>query len=509
MDGWSSFANDKKVADKWRRFLTEVYVDLVAGINSDVYPDSLINMLEPMVNQGIITHEEKQELVNLMLQLSADDNIVLEALGGPSRDPRTFSDASTKALNDFIRSLGLKPDMRKRLEGVLDQWARVNTVNFSPTDPGIGLDTSELPPPGRPEPGTVMPLPPGRVGPPVDDDEEEEEEEITTTGGDDEEEEVTSLTKTGTGDDEEEEEEDGVEVGEDWALDLVQATLDITGAIGLYPPAEIVATPATLASLLLNLYRAKLGWALLDVIALVPWAGKLAKAGKVGKMAQTFATSSKTGRALIKVFGTAAKSRKAIEMSAKAMKAYKASKGMAGVKTLYENVPEEYIREAVYAKTDEGEYYIDSILDFLDHVPHPVVKSSVGALKATIAWIRQDIGPDEESGGREITVFSDLVYLSDADVKRLLKKIKRDDLVKALATGETEDEAVRAHFMDSLTSAEAKSLEADTSFPVIQDPSVSEPAQRRIVKKAKNLGSKMNEAYNRWQTLAGINKRVL
>ena len=109
MDGWSSFANDKKVADKWRRFLTEVYVDLVAGINSDVYPDSLINMLEPMVNQGIITHEEKQELVNLMLQLSADDNIVLEALGGPSRDPRTFSDASTKALNDFIRSLGLKP----------------------------------------------------------------------------------------------------------------------------------------------------------------------------------------------------------------------------------------------------------------------------------------------------------------------------------------------------------------------------------------------------------------
>ena len=527
MDGWSSFANDKKIADKWRQFLTEAPI---AGINSDVYPDSLTNMLQPMVDQGIITIDEKEELINLMLQLTADDNIVLEALGGPSRDPRTFSDASTRALNDLIRSLGLKPDMRKRLEGVLDQWARVNTVNFSQTDPGIGLDTSELPPPAIPKPDITMPLPPPDIGPPIDDEEEEEEEitttggddeeeEITTTGGDDEEEEITttggddeeeitSLTKTGTGDDEEEE-EDGVEVGEDWALDLVQATLDITGAIGLYPPAEIVATPATLASLLLNLYRAKLGWALLDVIALVPWAGKLAKAGKVGKMAQTFATSSKTGRALIKVFGSAAKSRKAIEMSAKAMKAYKGSKGMAGVKTLYENVPEEYIREAVYSKTDEGDYYIDSLLDFLDHVPHPVVKSSVGALKATIAWIRQDLGPDEETGGREITVFSDLVYLSDADVKRLLKKIKPDDLVKALATGETEDEAVRAHFMDSLTNAEAKRLETDTSFPVIQEPSISEPAQRRIVKKAKALGSKMNETYNRWQIIAGINKRVL
>ena len=186
MNGWSSFANDKKIADKWRQFLTEAPI---AGINSDVYPDSLTNMLQPMVDQGIITIEEKEELISLMLQLTTDDDIVLEALGGPSRDPRSFSDASTRALNDLISSLGLKPDMRKRLDGVFDQWARLNTVKFSQTDPGIGLDTIELPPPAIPEPGVKMPLPP-IIGPPIDDDEEEE---------------ITSITTTGTGDDEEEE----------------------------------------------------------------------------------------------------------------------------------------------------------------------------------------------------------------------------------------------------------------------------------------------------------------
>jgi hypothetical protein len=460
MNGWSSFANDKKIADEWRQFLTEAPI---AGINSDVYPDSLTNMLQPMVDQGIITIEEKEELISLMLQLTTDDDIVLEALGGPSRDPRSFSDASTRALNDLISSLGLKPDMRKRLDGVFDQWARLNTVKFSQTDPGIGLDTIELPPPAIPEPGVKMPLPP-IIGPPIDDDEEEEDEEIattTTTGGEDDEE-ITSLTTTGTGDDEEEEEEDKAdEVGEDWALDIVQATLDITGAIGLWPPAELVATPATLASLLLNLYRMKLGWALLDVVALVPVAGKLAKAGKLGKMASTFAKSSKTGRALITVFGTAAKTRKAIATTKTAMAAYKGAKGLAGVETLYENVPEEYIRAAVYAKTDEGDYYIESVLDFLDHVPLPKIKASVGALKASVAWIRQDLGPDEESEG-----------------------------------GSEEDEAEKEEpFIPLVGSTGGKFKRGMGKVP-------------RVDEKEKN-NRVIQETYNRWQTIAGINKRVL
>tara|TARA_R110000824_G_scaffold165497_3_gene342091 strand:+ start:142 stop:1482 length:1341 start_codon:yes stop_codon:yes gene_type:complete len=446
MNGWSSFANDKKIADKWRQFLTEAPI---AGINSDVYPDSLTNMLQPMVDQGIITIEEKEELISLMLQLTTDDDIVLEALGGPSRDPRSFSDASTRALNDLIGSLGLKPDMRKRLDGVFDQWARLNTVKFSQTDPGIGLDTIELPPPAIPEPGVKMPLPPPDIGPPIDepgvkmplppiigppiDDEEEEEEEITTTtttGGEDDEE-ITNITTTGTGDDEEEEEEDTDEKAKEKMLSIIGATLDGISAAGVFPPAEatLVPTGATLASLGLNLYQKKMGWALLDLIALVPWAGKFAKAGSLGKLAKTVAATGKTGKVL-------AATTKAMKLADPAFKATKIAKGIAGVKELYEHVPEEYIRTAVYTKTDDGKkYYIDFVLEVLGHIPHPIIKAGVEALKEAVVWIRKDLGEPEPE--------------------------------RQKTTGPSD---------------------------------VPEPGMDP---------SELTETYNRWQTIAGINKRVL
>ena len=183
------------------------------------------------------------------------------------------------------------------------------------------------------------------------------------------------------------EEEDEESPMKEKALAIMGSTLDIVGAAGLFPGAEATLIPsaATLASLGLNLYQKKIGWAMLDLIALVPVVGKFAKLGRLGKIAKTVATTGKTGKAL-------ATATKAMAVGDKGFKALKAGKAVNGVKELYEHVPEEYIRTAVYAKNDDGKNYIDVVLEVLEHAPSPTIKAGVEALKAAVAWVRNDLG---------------------------------------------------------------------------------------------------------------------
>ena len=147
MKTWSSYPDQKLLQENWRNFLGESEEQLVFGINSEpeINPDSLLSMLEPLVTQGILAHDEKGALIDLMLQSAAADNVVLEALGGKTREIRTFSDQTTDALNELIRSFGLEREAQSKLEDTLNRWAHLNTVKFSETS--IGLPSSELPPP--------------------------------------------------------------------------------------------------------------------------------------------------------------------------------------------------------------------------------------------------------------------------------------------------------------------------------------------------------------------------
>ena len=129
MHDWSSYTTDKKITDKWRSFLTEARI---AGIDSDVYPDSLLNMLAPLVQQGAIAQEQAQQLINFVRAATAQNNIVLEAIGGPARDPRMYSSESTWELNSLVDSFGLPAESRSTLDATLNQWAKLNSVRFHP-----------------------------------------------------------------------------------------------------------------------------------------------------------------------------------------------------------------------------------------------------------------------------------------------------------------------------------------------------------------------------------------
>ena len=158
MSRWSSYPSQQRLAENWQRFLENEEEQKIFGINSEpnINPESLLSLLQPLVQRGVIDQELSDALIDLMLFYSEKDGVVLEALGGKRRDARTFSDQTTYALNDLISSAGLSPDAQDQLEAVLDKWARLNTVEFS-SDVIPGLPTSELPPAVDPEPEAVAP----------------------------------------------------------------------------------------------------------------------------------------------------------------------------------------------------------------------------------------------------------------------------------------------------------------------------------------------------------------
>ena len=115
---------------------------IIAGINSREYPDSLINLLKPDPEKpGLIPDEQLTQLLQLLLKATEEDDIVLEALGGPERDPRTFSPNTVRELNKLVASFRLDSKVQQKLEKTLNKWAKMNTVKFSaastsPTAPG-------------------------------------------------------------------------------------------------------------------------------------------------------------------------------------------------------------------------------------------------------------------------------------------------------------------------------------------------------------------------------------
>ena len=156
----------KAINESWHRFLTEDPSDapeetpapaendeppeeeqIVFGINSgpEINPDSLMSMLQSL---DFLTKDEEGRLLLLMLKAAEEDDVVLEAIGGPDRDPRTFSPNTTRELNAIVTSFQLVPKDQQKLEKTLKMWARRNTVKFSapttaPTEPDTDI---ELPP---------------------------------------------------------------------------------------------------------------------------------------------------------------------------------------------------------------------------------------------------------------------------------------------------------------------------------------------------------------------------
>ena len=155
---------------------------IIAGINSLSYPDSLLNMLKNVDLEG----PQKRQLLNLMLQATEQDDIVLEAIGDAQRDPRTFSPKTSERLNDLIDSFNLKPKAKNNLEKVLNKWAKMNTVKFSKAPSyGTALSPDELPPeaPMDDEDTSDEPTVTGSaVSPEAPMDDEDTSDEPTVTG---------------------------------------------------------------------------------------------------------------------------------------------------------------------------------------------------------------------------------------------------------------------------------------------------------------------------------------
>lgn len=127
---WSSFEKDKLLAEGWRKFLVEEQT--VFGINSKDNTESLYSFLDKNKDAIGLTPEQVEQLVALMLAQTKEDDVVLEAIGGPQRDARTFSSDTTTKLNALINKFQLKPANQKKLEKVLNRWAKLNTVTFEP-----------------------------------------------------------------------------------------------------------------------------------------------------------------------------------------------------------------------------------------------------------------------------------------------------------------------------------------------------------------------------------------
>lgn len=238
----------------------------IAGINSREYPDSLINLLKPDPEKpGLIPDEQLTQLLQLLLKATEEDDIVLEAIGGPDREPRTFSPNTTRDLNDLVASFNLDSKDQQTLEKTLNKWAKLNTVKFS------------APPK---EPDTDIELPP-KASAPVDGEPQPEDEEgsVLDKAMDTVKQKAQDL---------------GVEIPD---VEQVKFALDAISVAGVTGAGEIIATPATIASLALNIATRDWDDALIDVVSLLPVAGKAfklsAKGAKAAKAVKTIDRAAK------------------------------------------------------------------------------------------------------------------------------------------------------------------------------------------------------------------------
>ena len=218
-----------------------------AGINSDVYPDSLKNILKARVSDGTITDEQMEQIVLKMIALTREEGIVLEALGDEP-NPRSYSSEATDQLRQLIDSFGLEPEAIKKLNQTINKWAKMNTVKFEPSaTPALPADSGAAEADADPdkEPGTVR--------------------------------RAIAVAKKAA----------NSEAGK-----MVEAALD---GLSLIPGANV---PASIGNAILNVIQgepAEAGMALLSLIPVAGAAGKLGKFGPLAaKLAPTIKTLSKT-----------------------------------------------------------------------------------------------------------------------------------------------------------------------------------------------------------------------
>ena len=179
-------------------------------------------------------------------------------------------------------------------------------------------------------------------------------------------------------DDEEEEEPGWVDklssaLLDDKNLDMVQSGLDVLGAVGLWPPAMVVSKPSTMASFVLNASRGMYGWALFDLVSLVPVAGDAMKAGKLGKAAmathKTARVKKLTAMRAVADAGQADKLRKGAKAAKGAPAAKKKKKGGEGLAALLSPAFRPVLEKVIDAKTDEGSPLIPWMIEQLNKVP--------------------------------------------------------------------------------------------------------------------------------------------
>lgn len=163
MATWSSFEKDRLLAENWRKFVKDNPEDkssqTVFGINSEDNTESLLSFLEKNQEAIGLTRQQVDQLVALMLAQTKEDDVVLEAIGGPQRDARTFSSETTTKLNTLIDSFDLGAANKKKLEKVLNRWAKLNTVSFEQGAASAPAPTPAEPPsteePDEDKPATV------------------------------------------------------------------------------------------------------------------------------------------------------------------------------------------------------------------------------------------------------------------------------------------------------------------------------------------------------------------
>ena len=298
MSRWSSFERDKRHADAWRKYicegrkieveLEEGFLDSVkgaidtvkvkatdatrsaksaagyevdsvgpdpgakageaepdaefAGISSEVYPDSLNNMLKPRVSDGTITDEQKKQIVLKMVALTREEGVVLEALGDDP-NPRSYSSKATGELSQLIDSFGLEPEAIKKLNQTINKWAKMNTVKFEK---------------------------PAATGRPIDSD---------AAGADAESDEESGAVKQTI--------EKVKAAANSEAGRAIEGILD---GISLIPGANL---PASIGSALINLAQGQPKEAAMSLLSLIPVAGAAGKLGKFGPLAAKLAPAIK------------------------------------------------------------------------------------------------------------------------------------------------------------------------------------------------------------------------
>ena len=268
MSGWSSFKEEQNHFNSWRSFLNEEFY--AAGIDSEEMEDSLLNWLKPLVGKEI-NDDHLAQILFVLKNYAKEEDILLEALGGPTGPNKKFSFEATNHLNNLIDSFDLKTQARKKLEKTINGWANTNQIQFTAAAPSApATPSTPTPTPADPEPEEV------NVEPEVvDDAPTDEREEVLRV--------AVQAELIGLEDAESEEEMQrflGFFKAEKGTLDKI----DLLLTAGSIIPGGIGCTVG-LTNSAYNAARAEFAWAVFDLIFSIPpicgsGAGEAASAGK-------------------------------------------------------------------------------------------------------------------------------------------------------------------------------------------------------------------------------------